>query len=144
MKDLDKMLSECLYFTANKLSRAISKIAEEEFKITGLSPSYAYTVNIVNQRDGITQKELGEMLHITPSTITRFIDKLESKKLVRRSAKGKVSYIHSTEKGKELQAVIDQAWDNMYEKYSEIIGKKEGDRLTIYLDEIGNKLEKGL
>ena len=37
MSDINESLSDCLYFSSNKLARVVTKMAEEEFKITGLS-----------------------------------------------------------------------------------------------------------
>ena len=75
-------------------------MADEEFRITGLSPTYAFLLSILNEGDGITQKEIGEVLDVTPSTITRFIDKLENSGHLERRIEGKNSFIYSTEKGK--------------------------------------------
>jgi len=141
MTDINHLLTDCLYFTANKLARVIGKMAEEEFRITGLSPTHAFLVNIVNEKEGVTQKEIGEALHMTPSTITRFVDKLEGKGLVERRSEGKNAYIYATGKGKALQVDIDKAWNNLYKRYSEITGYEEGDQLTAYLDKVGDMLE---
>lgn len=142
MQDINELLCDCLYFTANKLSRIMGKIAEEEFKITGISPTYAFLVTIVNKKEGASQKEIGEALHMTPSTITRFIDKLESKDLVKRKIDGKNSYIYSTEKGKEAQPCIDKAWNNLYKRYSNKISCEEGEGIITKLNEIIKRLEK--
>ncbi len=135
------LLRHCLYFTANALSRVIARMAEEEFKITGLSPSHAFLMMIVNDHPGIGQKELGEQLHLAPSTVTRFIDSLVYRGYLIRKSKGKVSKIHSTNKGKQLKKPIDAAWKSLYHRYSKILGMKEGDQLTQLIDDAGRKLE---
>jgi hypothetical protein len=38
----------CLYFSANALARAITRIAEEKFALIGLSPSHAFLVILTN------------------------------------------------------------------------------------------------
>lgn len=68
-------MKECLYFTANRLGRIITKMAEDEFAVSGLSPTYAFLLMAVYEREGISQKELCEILHLQPSTITRFIER---------------------------------------------------------------------
>ena len=135
------LLHHCLYFTANALSRVVARMAEEEFKTTGLSPSHAFLMMLVNDNPGIGQKELGEQLHLAPSTVTRFIDSLVYRGYLIRKSQGKVSNIHSTNKGKQLKKPIDAAWKNLYHRYSKILGTKEGDRLTRLIDEAGQKLE---
>ncbi|ANY71382.1 MarR family transcriptional regulator [Paenibacillus ihbetae] len=137
----DHLLKGCLYFTANQLARSITKLAEDEFRITGLSPTYAFLMIAVNEKQGISQKELGEVLHITPSTVTRFIEKLQAKGLVYAEQKGRMSLIYSTDKGKELQPDIEKAWLNLYDRYSNIIGEQTGIELTEQLFQISNQLE---
>ncbi|MEE8416834.1 MAG: MarR family transcriptional regulator [Desulfobacterales bacterium] len=74
MTECKSILHNCLYFTSNSLSRVITRMAEEEFRRTGLSPSHAFLMMLVNDNPGIGQKELCEQLHLAPSTVTRFID----------------------------------------------------------------------
>ena len=136
------LLHHCLYFTANALSRVIARMAEEEFKITGLSPPHAFLMMVVNDNPGIGQKELGGQLHLAPSTVTRFIDSLVYRGYLNRKSKGKVSKIYSTNKGKQLKNPIDAAWKSLYHRYSRVLGMKEGDQLTQLIDEASQKLEE--
>jgi DNA-binding MarR family transcriptional regulator len=117
-------------------------MAEEEFAKTGVSPTYGFLLMTVNEKPGISQNEICEILHIAPSTLTRFIDKLEVKGFVTRRSEGKNSFIYSTEKGKEHQKEIEKAWLSLYNRYSEILGYEEGDRLSKLVDDAVNKLEK--
>jgi Transcriptional regulators len=139
----DSFLHNCLFFTANRLSRAITKIAEEEFAATGLTPMYGYLILLVNGQPGVSQKELAEKLAIAPSTVTRFIDKLEAKRLVERKVQGKTVHVNPTPKGQELEAAIRQASKRLKISYSNLLGTEEGHRLTVDTELAGQKLEKG-
>lgn len=134
----------CLYFTSNKLNRIINKMAEEEFKKTGLSPSYAIAVMLINNEKGLSQNEISQKLNIKPSTTSRFMDKLEIKGLVSRKVEGKVSYLYPTSKGEVLQEEIAKCWKNLHNRYSEILGYEEGARLTDEIYLAANELEKDL
>ncbi|MBK8875932.1 MAG: MarR family transcriptional regulator [Bacteroidetes bacterium] len=72
----------CLYYSVNALSRLMTKIADEEFAVTGLSSSYAFLLMTVNNKPGIQPKEIGEQMQLTASTITRLIAKMEQKKII--------------------------------------------------------------
>lgn len=144
MGDINNLLSRCLYFTSNKLARIIGKMADEEFRITGLSPTYAFLVSIVNENLGISQKEIGEKLHMTPSTITRFIDKLENKNLVVRKADGKNTLIYLTEKGSILMVDINKAWNNLHERYSKVLGNESEEDIACTINGIASKFEEQL
>ena len=80
----------------------------------------------VNEKGEISQKELGEILHLTPSTVSRFIGNLKMKHLVTSKLEGRTSIIVPTDKGLQLQKVLESAWDNIHQRYSDILGKEEG------------------
>jgi len=138
---LENYLKECLYFTANRLSRIITKMAEDEFARSGLSPTYAYLLMAIYNKEGISQKELSEMLHLKPSTITRLVEKLISKGLIYSNVEGRMSLIYTTDNGKELEKTIHECWMNLRRRYSDILGEKEGDELTLRLDQVSDRLE---
>ncbi|MDX1809949.1 MAG: MarR family transcriptional regulator [Sulfurospirillaceae bacterium] len=120
----------CLYFVGNTLSRVITKMTEEVFMPTGLAPSYAFLLMIVNESDGITQNELADKLNISPSTVSRFLDKLIVKKLVEKKIDGKATVVLKTKKSLELQPIIKASWKNLYQRYSEILGDDFAMQLT--------------
>jgi len=134
------ILHNCLYFTANSLARVISRMADEEFRKSGLSPSHAFLMMLANDSPGHTQNELAEQLNLAPSTVTRFIDSLVNKGFLTRKSEGKISRIHPTKKGRLLQVEIDAAWKNLHERYSQILGRESGDQLAAAVDAAGLKL----
>ena len=134
------ILHNCLYFTANSLARLITRMAEEEFRKTGLSPSYAFLMMLVTDNPGIGQKELCEKLHLAPSTVTRFIDTLVYRRYLTRQSEGKASNVYPTETGEKLRKPIDEAWKNLHQRYASVLGLKEGDELTAMIDTASEKL----
>ena len=70
---------KCLYHSANALARIITKMADEEFSAVSLAPSYAFVVMTVNKNPGILAGELAEIMMLTPSTVTRLVEKLETR-----------------------------------------------------------------
>ncbi|MGO0059367.1 MarR family winged helix-turn-helix transcriptional regulator [Brevibacillus fluminis] len=138
----ESFLHNCLFFTTNRLSRAITKMAEEEFAMTGLTPMYGYLIRLVNGNPGIPHKDLAEKLYITPSTLTRFVDKLESKQLVERQVQGKHVYLYPTEKGKELEQTIRTASNNFYRRYQEILGVESSVQIAKDMEAMSEQLEK--
>ena len=140
MKEHKSLLDGCLYFTTNSLSRAITRMAEEEFRLTGLSPSHAFLLMTVSKNNGINPNELAKKLQIAPSTVTRFVDSLENRGYLTREVDGKISKIYSTEKGQDLQKSIHKAWKSLYHRYSEILGERFGDVLNDLIVEASKKL----
>lgn len=138
----DGFLRNCLFFTANRLSRSITKIAEEEFASTGLSPMYGYLILLINGKPGSSQKDLAEQLYITPSTLTRFIDKLEAKQLAERKVSGKTVLVYPTDKSKELEGTIRQASKKLHDSYTVLIGDEASSLLSTGITSASERLEK--
>ncbi|MDF2959861.1 MAG: MarR family transcriptional regulator [Paenibacillus sp.] len=138
----DSFLHNCLFFTTNRLSRAITKMAEEEFALTGLTPMYGYLIRLVNGTPGISQKELSEKLYVTASTLTRFIDKLEGKQLVERKVQGKTVLVYPTAKGKELEESIRLASKNLHRRYQAILGAEASEQLSKDMELTSDQLER--
>ncbi|GAB4015639.1 MarR family transcriptional regulator [Spirosoma sp. KCTC 42546] len=122
--------SACLLFSANALARAITAIGDEEFGRFGMCYSHAYMLCEVVAQPGITPSELSETLCLTPSTITRLVEKLEQKRFVRRESEGKRTLIYATVEGEAIQPEISQAWDRVGARYSQVIGETDVCQLT--------------
>lgn len=127
---LEENFCQCLFFTATRLKKIAAKIAEDELKLLGMSPTYIYVLLGVKFKPGITQKELCEELHLKPSTITRFIDKLVMNGFVKRQAEGKLSHIYLTKAGEEVQKDIQKYRVQLHNRYKEILGEEEYNFLT--------------
>lgn len=127
---MEQYFSNCLYFTANHLARLMNKMAEEEFAPLGISPTYAFLLMAVNEQPNITQTELSNILHIAPSTTTRFVEKLEVKKLVERKSEGKLTLVNLTNKGIAIQEEIKRCWKSLYKRYAEILGEDLAKQIT--------------
>jgi DNA-binding MarR family transcriptional regulator len=117
-------------------------MAEEEFRPTGLSPSHAFLMMLVNDTPGIGQKELSEKLHLAPSTVTRFIDTLVYKGYLARQSDGKASKVYATKGGAKLRKPIEDAWKSLHQRYAAVLGLQEGDRLTMMIDDASGKLSE--
>jgi DNA-binding MarR family transcriptional regulator len=117
----------------------MTRMAEEEFAITGLAPSYAFLLMSVNEKPGIHPKELSEQMQLTPSTVTRLIEKMEYRGFVERKSQGRITEVHPTDKSMQLDPRIKEAWRNLYQRYSSILGK-EVNQLTADVYEAVKKL----
>ena len=63
-------IAVCLYYSANALARNMTKLADEEFAVTGLSSSYAFFTYDGLFKTGIQPKEISHHMQLTPSTVT--------------------------------------------------------------------------
>jgi DNA-binding MarR family transcriptional regulator len=140
MKTSESKFCSCLYFTTNALARKVEKLAVESWKKIGLAPSHAYLLKLVIDEPGMQAGVLAEQLQLTPSTITRLIEKLEEKKLVTRVTEGKTTNVFPTQKAKEMKPQIKQCIEEFHEKYVKILGKEESKQFIQNMNTVADKL----
>ncbi len=108
----------------------MTHMAEEEFQLIGLSPSHAFVVMTAINQPGIGPKQIGLGMQLAPSTVTRFVDALEKKGLLRREVSGREVSIFPTKKGEDLLPEINAAWKRLHDRYVDVLGKTKSDKLT--------------
>jgi DNA-binding MarR family transcriptional regulator len=140
MKTSESRYCKCIYFVAGALSRKIGKLAVESWKKVGLSPSHAYLLMMVIEEPGTQPTDLSKELHLTPSTITLLIEKLEQKKLVVRTSGGKLTNVYPTPRGKDLLPSLKSCLHEFYQKYSDILGKEESEKLVRNMSRIADRI----
>lgn len=121
--NIDEAFSDCLYFTANALSRCISKMADEAFMQTGLSPSYAFLMMIVCRKQSVTIGEAARILRLDSSTVTRFVDKLVAKNYLMKKSQGRSTQVTATKEGMALLPLIETSWDTFHVNYEQVLGE---------------------
>ncbi len=133
---------KCLYYSANALARNITRMAEKAFEPTGLSPSHGFVLMTVNKQPGITAGEIADIMQLQPSTITRFVDKLEDDGFVTRQSDGKFIQVFPTSKAKKFDEALKSAWRSLYKRYTDILGEENGRELTAAIYEATSKLDE--
>ncbi len=140
MKLSDSKYNQCLYFISNALARKVEKLAIDSWKPVGLSPSHAYLLMLVLEEPGVQPGFISAHLSLTPSTITRLIEKLEEKKLVVRTTEGKVTNVYPTPKAKEMLPEMRTCVANFYESYASVLGEQESTKMVQRMCAISDKL----
>jgi DNA-binding MarR family transcriptional regulator len=115
----------CLYFNISSLNRKITKIWEEEFGALGLAPSYGYILVALLEDPTLSHKQLCETMGLDPSTITRFLDKLEKQRFIKRSSKWKGANIELTDQGVALARKVSSLMERLFSKMQNRLGKRE-------------------
>jgi len=140
MKASDSRYGRCIYFASNALARKTEKLAVAIWKKAGLSPSHAYLLMIVLDEPGAQPGALSAELHLTPSTITRLIEKLEEKKLVIRNTEGKTTSVYPTAKSKEMKTLLQECGEEFQRSCISLLGKDESARFISSMNKISDKL----
>lgn len=138
------MFDRCLYFNVNALTRLVNKKWADAFESFDLSPAHGYMLRVVLSKPGITQKEIAIELRLEKSTITRFVDALQKKKLVSRKTggvDGREQNIYPTAKAKKIHVSLDEMGENLYQTMVSTIGKKQLTTLVRQLRESARKMK---
>ncbi len=134
------MFERCLYFNLNALVRKVDKIWDQAFQEMGLSPAHAYLLRLVLTQPAITQKQIADELRLEKSTVTRFIDALEEKSLLRRTRSGREQRVAPTAAARRLEAQLNAQGDALYARMVSAIGKTDLVELVRRLRETADKL----
>src|SRR2546429_2659764 len=82
-----------------------------EYTSPARRPRIAFEVPV--ERDGLSQKEIGEFMGIQSATVTRMVIRMERAGFVERRTDPddqRVSRVYLTERGRSLQPVVEQGW----------------------------------
>ncbi|MCW9013716.1 MAG: MarR family transcriptional regulator [Gammaproteobacteria bacterium] len=138
------MFEKCIYFNSNALARSINRIWDEAFKPTGLSPAHAYLVRMVLSQPGISMKKLADELELAPSTVTRFVDSLIHKDLLRRDADitdKRGSTVWPTSKAEAMRLQLEQTGQQLFQQMNDLLGKKNFTDLVRTMRTIRQQIE---
>ncbi|MGY3780344.1 MarR family winged helix-turn-helix transcriptional regulator [Streptococcus gallolyticus] len=138
--NIQEYLDTCLVFSIKKLDRALDKFMEKYFQKLGLTPSYATILTILNKENGKVQKDIAELLCITPPTLTRLIEKLTYKGYVQIISEGRTKRIYLTDKGRNLLPDIQEAWNDLHIRYKALLGDDYADNLASIINLNAEKL----
>lgn len=132
---------DCLLFSVNTLSRVVTKLADEQYATIGLSPSHAYLMQLINNEEGICPRDLSKKMELTPSTITRLLEKLFQKGYIEKKVDGRHSYISATASGKSILPKIDACTAKLHSTFEGVLGEEQSKQLTQMVYRASQKLQ---
>ncbi len=141
MSNEKEIFSNCLYYTTNAFSRKIARIADEAFTGTGLSSTYCFILITVNGNPGANIGFIADTMQLAYSTVTRMVEKLESKGFVTKMAVGRYTEVHPTERSLAIQQKLVESWQKLFTRFSRILGKEVQEELTIKISTANKILE---
>ena len=130
----------CLFYSANALARSTTRLAEEAFAPAGLAPSAAYGLMAVLREPAIGPGRIAEIMMLDASTVTRLLERLEGKRLVRRRARGRAVSVVPTPAAEALRTTLERCAKQAYERFGKLLGRQMS-RLTAGVFEAAVVLE---
>ena len=139
------MFEKCLYFNSNALARTVTRLWADAYAEFGLSPPHAFLLRVVLAKPGSLQRELAEELDLSRSTVTRFLDSLEARGLLRRRSTGtdgREVQIHPTPKAKAMRKELERTGETLTKRMIAMFGERDISKTVSDLREIRRRLER--
>ncbi|MFV0365087.1 MAG: MarR family winged helix-turn-helix transcriptional regulator [Mangrovibacterium sp.] len=135
---MSEFFDSCLYFRLNRILRTLTQHADAAFAQHKLSSSYAYLLILVGNNPKIGTVDLSNELNLSPSTVTRLVDKMVAQGYLERVKDGKRCEISCTEVGTAMAVELLQTW----QKFQQDMSKQVGDEVYNGLNSELKKLEE--
>lgn len=121
------MFERCLYFNLNALTRAVNRIWNDAFAEFGLSPAHAYLLRLVLSDPGLTPKQISLELKLEKSTVTRFLDVLTKKELIKRkkgmNKDAREQSIYPTTEAQKIAKKLEEKGNALYRQMMKELGE---------------------
>lgn len=129
--------SDCIGARVRILNRAISRIYDNQIHPHGIKFSQMNILTVVTLRGPIQQKEVGKILSLEKSTLSRNIALMESNGwLQSQSGEGNNRFLGVTPKGRELLVSAAPAWSQAQKQVTALLGAETADELRQAADRL--------
>ena len=127
IKAVQGPFQDSLYFCAGALARTVEKLAIECWKPTHLSPSLGHILHYMMNYASVTGPTvIARNLLLSPSTVTRLLEKLEKKGLVHRFVYDRVRMVQLTHEAWELEPLITECEFTFRKRCLALLGEEVG------------------
>ncbi|AFY38368.1 regulatory protein MarR [[Leptolyngbya] sp. PCC 7376] len=132
--------SDCIGARVRILSRAISRIYDDRIRPHGIKFSQMNILTVVTLHEPIQQVEVGRMLSLEKSTLSRNVNLMKSKGwLQSQSDEGSNRFLVATQKGHELLVKAAPDWVKAQEQVTAILGEQTAIELRQAADQLQPK-----
>jgi DNA-binding MarR family transcriptional regulator len=132
--------SDCIGARVRILSRAISRIYDDMIRPHGIKFSQLNILTVVTLHGPIQQIEVGRMLSLEKSTLSRNVTLMEAKGwLQSQPSEGKSRFLVVMPKGRELLVNAAPDWAKAQEQVTAILGAQTAVELRQAVDQLQNQ-----
>jgi DNA-binding MarR family transcriptional regulator len=139
------IIEESLGFIISRTNQKLSNYLTRKFKSYDITPEQWGLLNRLWEKDGISQKELSEISIKDQTTVTRILDKLERKGLIKRqtSPDDRRSFlIFLTDTGRSLENKLVPIAYEVLDEALQGLSEEEIKQMKLLLNKIFMNIEK--
>jgi DNA-binding MarR family transcriptional regulator len=130
----------------DRAEKVLGRIGPDDICCEGLTPRQASLLRILAEREGARLSDLAAAAEISPSAMTRVLEKLERRDLVRRirGAKedGRAAMVEITPEGRRVHTRIDEMVCDRSQSIMDAIPERQRAQVLSALELFNNALEK--
>ena len=122
---IDEMACGCLMGRARLLTRVLTGMYDDELRPFGLKATQLNLLVVVAQLGPVRRTEIGRMIHLDPSTLTRNLQVMLSNGWIEEVADdedGRGLPLRATRRGKALLEEVSPAWKRAQQKAEKLLG----------------------
>ena len=138
---IDQIACECLLVRVRKLNRVLTGIYDAELRPFGLKASQLSLLVLVTKAGPIRRIEIGKILHIDPSTLTRNLKIMLTNGWIQEIADGEDGRglpVQITVRGRDLLNQIGPSWRKAQTRTEKFLG---ADGATLMRKLAANRIE---
>ncbi|HMS83149.1 MAG TPA: MarR family winged helix-turn-helix transcriptional regulator [Nitrospira sp.] len=138
---IDQIACECLLVRVRKLNRVLTSIYDAELRHFGLKASQLSLLVLVTKAGPIRRIEIGKMLHLDPSTLTRNLKIMLTNGWIKEMADGEDGRglpVQITVQGRNLLNQIGPSWRKAQTRTEKFLGE---DGATLVRKLAGNNMD---
>lgn len=117
----------------------------EKVKPSGLTMGQPKIIDYLSYHDGANQKEIAIACNIEPGSLTSILNRMEDKGIIVRKILNnnrRTYHIFLTEKGKELQLTVTEAFAQLEKQAFAGISEEEKEKFMKIFNQINDNLKK--
>lgn len=129
------------------IARKFNQFLNKELKDIDLSPAEIIYLDLLLEKDGLTQDELAKVASVDKAAITRVIQRLEKKEVVKRlqsETDKRANLIFLTEKAYRYKDILDTSRRKWFKILNVHLTDEEMKRLDTMVAEIAENVKKAV
>jgi DNA-binding MarR family transcriptional regulator len=132
-------LNECINYLLSKAQKNVTQRFAEKLGIVDVTPVQYGVWKCLCENGTLTPSQIAQMLSVDTSTITGLLDRLENKRLLKRTPDPddrRALKVSLTQNGRELEDKMEQLTTEAHNEVLSVFSEEEQTKLMEYLNRI--------
>lgn len=123
---VSKIANECIAVRLRLINRAVTNIYDDALRPFGLKVSQMNILVVVSLRKTVRPSEIGEVLQIDRSTLSRNIERMKSRGWLENieDEDARAQPVRLTKTGRDLLKEVSPAWEEAQAQATELMGEE--------------------